>query len=86
LTAAPLRPRVRSHGALVKEKPEPGLWLEERSIPEIGPGDVLVKLHKTSTYGADIHLSWVDEPLIAERPPSRRHRNPSPRARHSGES
>ena len=33
--------------ALVKEKPEPGLWLRDQPVPEIGPDDVLVKIHKT---------------------------------------
>jgi threonine 3-dehydrogenase len=32
--------------ALVKAKPEPGLWLEEVPVPEIGISDVLVKIHK----------------------------------------
>src|SRR6202020_457481 len=45
--------------ALVKEKPEPGLWLEEQPIPEIGPDDVLVKVHKTGICGTDIHIfNW----------------------------
>jgi threonine 3-dehydrogenase len=45
--------------ALVKEKPEPGLWLKEQPIPEIGPDDVLVKVHKTGICGTDIHIfNW----------------------------
>src|SRR6202035_5407160 len=45
--------------ALVKEKPEPGLWLEDQPIPEIGPDDVLVKVHKTGICGTDIHIfNW----------------------------
>ena len=31
--------------ALVKEKPEPGLWLANVAKPEIGPDDVLVEVH-----------------------------------------
>src|ERR1700678_3546013 len=47
--------------ALVKEKPEPGLWLEEQPMPEIGPDDVLVKVHKTGICGTDIHIfNWDD--------------------------
>ena len=42
--------------ALVKEKPEPGLWLEEQPMPEIGPDDVLVRVHKTGICGTDIHI------------------------------
>src|SRR5579871_3389184 len=47
--------------ALVKEKPEPGLWLEDQPIPEIGPDDVLVKVHKTGICGTDIHIFNWDE-------------------------
>jgi len=47
--------------ALVKAKPEPGIWMEERSIPEIGAEDVLVKVHKTGICGTDIHIyKWDD--------------------------
>jgi threonine 3-dehydrogenase len=47
--------------ALVKEKPEPGLWLEEQPMPEIGPDDVLVRVHKTGICGTDIHIFNWDE-------------------------
>ena len=47
--------------ALVKKKPEPGLWLEEQPVPEIGPDDVLVKVHKTGICGTDIHIFNWDE-------------------------
>ena len=30
--------------ALVKSKPEPGLWLEEVPVPEIGINDVLIRV------------------------------------------
>ena len=47
--------------ALVKAKPEPGLWLEEVPEPEIGPNDVLVEVRKTSICGTDLHiLEWDD--------------------------
>jgi threonine 3-dehydrogenase len=43
--------------ALVKSKPEPGLWLSENEpTPEIGPNDVLVKVKKTGICGTDIHI------------------------------
>jgi threonine 3-dehydrogenase len=32
--------------ALVKEKPEPGLWLEEQPIPEIGRNNALPGLRR----------------------------------------
>jgi threonine 3-dehydrogenase len=45
--------------ALVKSKPEPGLWLEEVPIPEIGINDVLVEIFKTAICGTDIHIyNW----------------------------
>jgi threonine 3-dehydrogenase len=47
--------------ALVKKKPEPGLWLSEQPIPSIGPDDVLVKVHKTGICGTDIHIFNWDE-------------------------
>ena len=42
--------------ALVKSKPEPGIWLEEVPVPEIGINDVLIKIHKTSICGTDVHI------------------------------
>ncbi len=47
--------------ALIKAKPEPGLWLEEALEPKIGPDDVLVKVHKTGICGTDIHIYNWDE-------------------------
>ena len=32
--------------ALVKEKPEQGLWMKRVPIPEVGPNDVKIKIHK----------------------------------------
>ncbi len=47
--------------ALVKKYAEPGLWMEEVPVPEIGINDVLVKIHKTSICGTDIHIyNWDD--------------------------
>jgi threonine 3-dehydrogenase len=44
---------------LAKSKPEPGLWMETRPVPEIGPDDVLIKIHKTGICGTDIHIwNW----------------------------
>lgn len=47
--------------ALVKAKSEPGIWMEDRPIPDIGPEDVLVKVHKTGICGTDIHIYNWDE-------------------------
>lgn len=47
--------------ALVKARPEPGLWMERRPVPEIGPDDVLIRVHKTGICGTDIHIwNWDD--------------------------
>ncbi|MGB5872078.1 MAG: L-threonine 3-dehydrogenase [Albidovulum sp.] len=47
--------------ALVKAKPEVGLWMENRPVPEIGPDDVLIRIRKTGICGTDIHIwNWDD--------------------------
>jgi threonine 3-dehydrogenase len=47
--------------ALVKAKPEPGIWMETRAIPEIGPEDVLIRIRKTGICGTDVHIwNWDD--------------------------
>jgi threonine 3-dehydrogenase len=47
--------------ALVKAKPEPGLWLENESVPKIGADEVLVKVAKTGICGTDVHIWNWDE-------------------------
>ena len=45
--------------ALIKAKAEPGLWLEEVPVPEIGINDVLIRIRKTSICGTDVHIyAW----------------------------
>ncbi|OYX27528.1 MAG: L-threonine 3-dehydrogenase, partial [Rhodobacterales bacterium 32-66-7] len=47
--------------ALVKARPEPGLWMETRPVPEIGPEDVLIRIRKTGICGTDVHIwNWDD--------------------------
>jgi threonine 3-dehydrogenase len=47
--------------ALVKSKAEPGLWLEEVPVPEIGINDVLIKVKRASICGTDLHIwNWDD--------------------------
>ena len=47
--------------ALVKAKPEPGLWMERVRVPEPGPTDVLIRVKKTSICGTDVHIwNWDD--------------------------
>ena len=50
---------MQSMKALVKSKPEIGLWLEDVPIPEIGIDDVLVKVLRTGICGTDLHIyNW----------------------------
>ena len=45
--------------AIVKSRAEPGLWLEEVPIPEVGRDDVLIRIAKTSICGTDVHIyNW----------------------------
>ncbi len=45
--------------ALVKTKPEPGLWAQDVPTPQVGPNDVLIKIQKTAICGTDIHIfNW----------------------------
>jgi threonine 3-dehydrogenase len=45
--------------ALVKKYTQPGLWLDEVPVPVIGINDVLIKVHKTSICGTDVHIyNW----------------------------
>ncbi len=45
--------------ALVKAKPEQGLWLKDVQIPNISHNDVLIKILKTAICGTDVHIyNW----------------------------
>ena len=45
--------------AIVKAKPEPGIWMDEVSFPKISHNDVLIKVVKTAICGTDIHIyNW----------------------------
>ena len=47
--------------ALVKAKSEPGLWLEDVPVPQVGINDVLIRVHKTGICGTDLHIyKWDD--------------------------
>ena len=47
--------------ALAKLKAEKGIWMIDAPVPEIGPEDVLVKIHKTGICGTDVHIYNWDE-------------------------
>lgn len=47
--------------ALVKLKPERGIWLEDIDVPKPGHNDVLIKVRRTAICGTDIHIyQWDD--------------------------
>src|SRR3954452_13691232 len=47
--------------AIVKAKREPGLWLEDVPVPDVGGEDVLIRVLKASICGTDIHIyNWDD--------------------------
>lgn len=47
--------------ALVKERPEEGLWMRQVPIPKLGPNDVRIKVHKTAICGTDVHIYQWNE-------------------------
>ena len=47
--------------ALVKLKPEPGIWMTDVPMPEMGDNDVLIKINKVSICGTDLHIYNWDE-------------------------
>jgi len=47
--------------ALVKSKPEPGIWLQDIEKPVPGHNDVLIRVHRTAICGTDIHIYKWDE-------------------------
>jgi threonine 3-dehydrogenase len=47
--------------ALVKAKPERGIWLEDIDKPTVGHNDVLIRVNRTAICGTDIHIyQWDD--------------------------
>ena len=52
---------MKTMRALVKARPEPGLWMEDVPIPEPGINDVLIKIEKTAICGTDVHIYEWDE-------------------------
>ncbi len=47
--------------ALVKAKAEPGIWLQEIPMPEVGPDDVRIRVLRASICGTDVHIYEWDE-------------------------
>ncbi len=45
--------------ALVKTRSEVGIWMETVPIPQPGPSEVMIKVHKTAICGTDLHIyNW----------------------------
>ena len=42
--------------ALVKLRPEKGIWMEDVPMPKVGVNDVLIKIKKTAICGTDLHI------------------------------
>ncbi|MFI7634924.1 L-threonine 3-dehydrogenase [Nonomuraea sp. NPDC049400] len=47
--------------ALVKEKAEAGLWLVDVPEPEVGPGEVKIRVLRTGICGTDLHIRKFDD-------------------------
>ena len=47
--------------ALVKAKPEKGLWMMEVPVPEPGLNDVIIKVKKSAICGTDLHIYEWDQ-------------------------
>ena len=58
---------VPSMRALVKKHAEPGLWLEDVPVPEIGINDVLIRVRRTGICGTDVHIynwdAWAQQTI-----------------------
>ena len=54
--------------ALVKEKPEVGIWAKRVPIPEVGYNDVKIKIKKTAICGTDVHIyqwnKWAQKTIV----------------------
>jgi len=53
--------------ALVKAKPEVGLWMEDVPVPTLGINDVLIKVDRTGICGTDLHIykwdAWASKTI-----------------------
>lgn len=53
--------------ALVKQRPEEGLWLQDVPEPEFGINDVLIRVDRTGICGTDVHIyrwdAWAQKTL-----------------------
>ncbi len=53
--------------ALVKQRAESGLWLQDVPEPEVGINDVLIRVHLTGICGTDVHIynwdTWAQQTI-----------------------
>ncbi|MGA9597105.1 MAG: alcohol dehydrogenase catalytic domain-containing protein, partial [Acidimicrobiia bacterium] len=53
--------------ALVKATDEPGIWMEDLPIPDVGHNDVRIKISKTAVCGTDLHIvnwdAWAQQTI-----------------------
>jgi threonine 3-dehydrogenase len=53
--------------ALIKKKAEPGLWLDEAPVPQLGINDVLIEVLRTGVCGTDLHIykwdAWAQKTI-----------------------
>jgi len=47
--------------AIVKIKPEKGIWMTDVPMPRVGHNDVLIKISKSAICGTDLHIYKWDE-------------------------
>jgi threonine 3-dehydrogenase len=47
--------------AIVKIRPEKGIWMADVPMPMVGPNDVLIKVKKSAICGTDLHIYKWDE-------------------------
>ena len=56
--------------AIVKPAAAPGLELRQVPVPVPGPGEVLIKIHKTAICGTDVHIyDWNEWSAQHVKPP-----------------
>jgi threonine 3-dehydrogenase len=53
--------------ALIKSYSQPGLWLEDVPLPQVGMNDVLIKVDQTGICGTDVHIykwdAWASKTI-----------------------
>lgn len=47
--------------SLAKLHREPGIWMQDNPMPEVGHNDLLIKIRKTAICGTDMHIFHWDE-------------------------